>query len=141
MTKLIACCLFTFAACHHDAPAQNPQPTTTDTTGTGSTAMTGSADADDGPEVDPTMPSWAPRSCKGYHAAVVLLANCNDIDQGVRTQVQDKYDADNKTWHDLTNAQQGDIAQIATKCQEQRKSVSGQMNGKCSNVQPTTTRQ
>ncbi|MEO8841398.1 MAG: hypothetical protein ABI591_32180 [Kofleriaceae bacterium] len=127
MTKLIACCLFAFTACHHDAPPQNPQPTTTT-----------SAD-DDGPDVDPTMPSWAPRSCKGYHAAVVMMANCNDVDASVRSQVSAKYEADNKGWHDLTNAQQSDLDQVGTACKEQRKSVRDQMNGKCSNVQPVSS--
>ncbi|MFT3693995.1 MAG: hypothetical protein QM831_12700 [Kofleriaceae bacterium] len=114
--------------CHHDAPSASTTP---------QTASAGSDD--DGPDVDPTMPSWAPRSCKGYHAAVVVMANCKDVDQAARDAIAQKYDADNKAWHDMTNATQADIDQVGVSCRDSRKSVRDQMAGKCSNVQPVSS--
>ncbi len=136
MKRLLICSLFGLFACHHDAAPQTPG-SSTGTTGEGGTAQAG--DEDEGPAVDPTLPSWAPRSCKGYHAAVVKIAACNDIDQAARDQATKKYDADNKGWHDMTNASQSDLDQVQTACRDSRKSVNEQMAGKCSNVQPVSS--
>jgi hypothetical protein len=127
MKTLLACALFAFAACHHDAAPQKP----------GSTATATSDDSDD-PGVDPTMPSWAPPSCKGYHAAVVKLSACPDIDQATKDKVSAKYDADNKSWHDMTNATEADLDQVKASCGDERAAVRAQMSGKCQNVQLTT---
>ncbi|MEO8548989.1 MAG: hypothetical protein ABI678_03425 [Kofleriaceae bacterium] len=129
MKTLIATALLAFAACHHDAAPQNP------TTGAG----TETADSD--PDVDPTLPSWAPPSCRGYHAWVVKFSACNEIEQAARDQVAATYDADNKKWHDMTNATAADLDQVKVSCGESRASVKSQMTGKCTNMvgtqQPT----
>ncbi|HEY0251882.1 MAG TPA: hypothetical protein VGC41_10165 [Kofleriaceae bacterium] len=123
MKTLIATALFAFvAACsHHDAaPAQ---PTTTGANTEASTATD--------PDVDPTLPSWAPPSCKAYHTAVVKLAGCTDLAQDLRDKTSAKYDADNKSWHDLSNATQADLDQVKAACAYQAASVKAQMSGHC----------
>ena len=105
MTKLCSAlfALSVIAACHHDKPAKAPG------SGDSTTAMAG-----DSP--DPTLPSWAPPSCKQYHVSVVKLTGCTMVAQDVRDSVTAKYDADNKAWHDLTNAQQSDLDRIGGEC-------------------------
>lgn len=118
MKSLIAAILFV-AACHHDKDpqvAKAPLPPTAASEG-----------------VDPTLPSWAPHECNAYHAAVVKLAHCNEVDVQVRDRVAAKYDADNKSWHDMTNAQQSDLDQVKLVCQDEYASVNAQLTGKCEN--------
>lgn len=124
MKTLIASLLFAVlvsgAACsHHGAQPATP------TTGSNAEAATD-------PDIDPTLPSWAPASCKGYHTNVVKLAACTDIGQDVRDKVAAKYDADNKSWQGLTNAQQSDLDQVKASCSDQAASVKAQMTGHCS---------
>lgn len=92
------------AACSKSKPAN----TTTTTSGGDTTA---SADIP-----DPTLPSWAPPSCKQYHASVVKLSGCTAVAQEERDAVTAKYDADTKSWHDLTNAQQSDLDRVGMEC-------------------------
>jgi hypothetical protein len=124
MKTLLACTLFAFAACHHDAAPQNPTPTT--------------ASDDDDPAVDPTLPSWAPPACRGYHAWVVKFSACDEIDKGARETVAAKYDADNKKWQEMTNATQADLDQVKVSCGEERATVKSQMTGKCTNMVGTS---
>ena len=123
MKTLIASLLFaSVVACsHHDAEPAAPMMAGSNTE---------AATATD-PDVDPTMPSWAPPSCKAYHTAVVKLAGCTDLAQDLRDKVSAKYDADNKAWHNLTNAQQSDLDQVKTSCSEQAASVKAQMTPSC----------
>jgi hypothetical protein len=120
MKTLIACVLFV-TACSHDskAPAEPSQRTTT------------AAAGDDA--VDPTLPSWAPRSCKAYHAAVVNLTGCTQVAQDVRDRVSAKYDADNKAWHDMQNASQTDLDQVKLSCGDEAASVKAQITNDCAN--------
>jgi hypothetical protein len=37
--------------------------------------------------VDPTVPSWLPKSCIAYHRAVVQAINCEAVDQGTRDEI------------------------------------------------------
>jgi hypothetical protein len=121
MKMLIACALFAVAACSHDSkPAQEPaQPT----------ATAGTPGAEDA--VDPTLPSWAPHSCKAYHAAVIHLAGCTQVAQDVRDRVSAKYDADNKAWHDMQNASQTDLDQVKLACGDEAASVKAQLTNDC----------
>lgn len=132
MKLLIASCLLALAACHHDAPASSTSPT--------APVETGATDTD--PDVDPTLPSWAPPACRGYHAWVVKYSACNEIEQSSRDTVAAKYDADLKKWHDTTNATAEELDAVKTSCAADRKSVKDQMAGKCTNMvgttQPTT---
>lgn len=119
MTKLIACTLLAaVAACsHHDpAPKTTAQLTNNDTA------------------IDPTMPSWAPQSCMAYHTAVVNYGACNDVDQATRDKVAAKYDADNKGWHDITNATQADLDRVKAQCSDAYTALQTEMTGKCKNV-------
>lgn len=81
--------------------------------------------------VDPTLPSWAPRSCAAYHVAVVEAVDCPEIDQGTRDSIKTKYEAANTSWHDLRDTRQEVIDQIAMLCTEDVKHVHAQGNGKC----------
>jgi hypothetical protein len=128
MKTLIACALFALAACHHDAPAQSTTPS--------SPVETGAADTD--PDVDPTLPSWAPPACRGYHAWVVKYSACTEIEQAKRDEVAAKYDADNKKWHELTNATEADLNQVKLSCGDERNTVQARMTGKCTNMVGTT---
>jgi hypothetical protein len=118
MKTLIACVLFV-AACSHDSksPAEPTQPSASAAAG----------------DVDPTLPSWAPRACKAYHAAVVNLAGCTQVAQDVRDRVTAKYDADNKAWHDMQNATQSDLDQVKLSCGDEANSVKAQITNDCAN--------
>ncbi len=107
MTKLCTA-LFVLTAA---AACSKSKPANTTTTGTSGdqTAMAG-----DSP--DPTLPSWAPPSCKQYHATVVKLSGCMAVAQEDRDSVTARYDADTKSWHDMTNAQQSDLDRVGTEC-------------------------
>ncbi|MFT3692606.1 MAG: hypothetical protein QM831_05665 [Kofleriaceae bacterium] len=118
MKTLIAAVLLC-AACHHEPEpqaAQAPLPPTAAAEG-----------------VDPTLPSWAPNECAAYHAAVVKLAHCNELDVTIRDRVAAKWDADAKSWHDMSNAQQSDLDQVKLVCKDEYASVNAQMTGKCEN--------
>jgi hypothetical protein len=126
MKTLIAAALFASLAfgCSHNAPAtQEAQPAPMTTT---EGAQNAQAEG-----VDPTLPSWAPKSCNAYHAAVVKFSHCGDIALDLRDKVAAKYDADTKSWHDMENAQQSDLDQVKVSCGDQQKSVSDQMTGHC----------
>jgi len=126
MKTLIACVLFSLTACSHDSPVQQPaQPTMAEN------APPGTPGAEDA--VDPTLPSWAPRSCKAYHAAVIHLAGCTQVAQDVRDRVAAKYDADNKAWHDMQNATQADLDQVKLSCGDEAASVKAQLTNDCAN--------
>ncbi|HET9990072.1 MAG TPA: hypothetical protein VFQ65_16190, partial [Kofleriaceae bacterium] len=83
--------------------------------------------------VDPTLPSWAPRSCKAYHTAVVNLTGCTQVAQDVRDRVSAKYAADNKAWHDMQNATQADLDQVKLSCGDEAASVKAQITNDCVN--------
>lgn len=107
MTKLwTALFVLTAAtACSHDKKPSNP-----------STGMSGDSSAMSGDTPDPTLPSWAPPSCKQYHATVVKLSGCMAVAQADRDAATAKYDADTKAWHDLTNAEQADLDRVGQEC-------------------------
>jgi hypothetical protein len=113
-------CLFALSACSHEAaPPHEPLPV---------------AKADG---VDPTLPSWAPKTCAEYHAAVVKFSHCGEIALDLRDKVSAQYDADNKAWHDIADAKQSDLDQVKLACGDQTSSVNAQMTGKCTNVEAT----
>jgi len=107
MTRLCTA-LFVLTAA---AACSKSKPANTTTTGAETTASAG-----DTP--DPTLPSWAPSSCKQYHVSVVKLSGCTAVAQAERDAVTAKYDADTKAWHDMTNAQQSDLDRVGTECSQ-----------------------
>lgn len=110
MKTLLALALV-LSACSHHSDAKSPS---------GPTGM-----------VDPTLPSWAPRSCAAYHVAVVEATECMEIDQGTRESIKTKYEAANTSWHDLHDTRQEVIDQISMLCTEDVKFVHEQGAGKC----------
>jgi hypothetical protein len=116
MKLLIFSCLVV-AACSHDAAPAHP------------TNATAAADTD--PPVDPTLPSWAPRSCSGYHAAVVNFLACEAVSKETRDVVRTKYDLDQAKWQAMENQPQGAIDGVRQSCSEDWHSVKMQMEGKC----------
>lgn len=81
--------------------------------------------------VDPTLPSWAPKSCKGYHTVVVKAVDCTEIDQASRDQIKSKYEASDTAWHNLQNATQAQIDEIAAACKTDHDHVHDTAAGKC----------
>jgi hypothetical protein len=81
--------------------------------------------------VDPTLPSWAPKSCNRYHTAVVKAHDCPELDQGTRDSIKAKYETQKTAWANLQNAEQAQIDQIGTECTEGTQAVQAQAAGKC----------
>jgi hypothetical protein len=131
MMKLVALALITAAAaCQHDRPAQTtPAPPLTSTT------MSGTPTVD--PFVDPTLPSWAPKSCAAYHAAVVRFVSCETDDAAKREAVRESYDSENKRWHDMMNVEQKAIDEVQTACAARTTDISAKTDPSC--PQTTTT--
>jgi len=81
--------------------------------------------------VDPTLPSWAPKSCTAYHVAVVKAVGCEELPQPMRTSIKVRYEAANNAWHDLRNAQLETIDQIGLLCAADVTYVQSQSSGRC----------
>jgi len=92
---------------------------------------TAASDRDTEPSVDPTLPSWAPPSCKHYHAAVVKLIACEAVPQATRDAAKAKYDADHAKWQAMQEQPQGAIGEVRQSCADDAKAVGEQMTGKC----------
>lgn len=120
--------LLGIVACSHSQPAPQSPPSAEPVAGApgGSGAV-----ASEGPEVDPTLPSWAPRSCKGYHAAVVNALVCEEIAQGTRDLIKKTYEDRNHGWQAVEDAPQGRIAEIGKQCTDDAALVRAEHAGKC----------
>jgi hypothetical protein len=121
MKSLIALSLVIFAACSHHNNDTTTMPASNATEATG--------DAE--PAVDPTLPSWAPHSCSGYHAVVVKLVSCEAVSQEARDAVKTKYDTDHTKWAAMTDQPQGAIEEVNQGCKNDWQSVRAQLEGKC----------
>ena len=73
MTKLLATAALLFAACG-GATRSSPQTATTTSGGTDHA-------------VDPTVPSWTPKSCIAYHKVTIEALDCPAIEQSTRDQI------------------------------------------------------
>ena len=125
MKSLIIISTLFFGACSHRSnDATTPSGTSTATSAS-------DTDGDTDPAVDPTLPSWAPRSCRGYHAAVVRLIDCEAVPKDTRDAAKAKYDADHAKWQAMQEQPQGAIEEIGQSCAGDAKAVRAQMNGKC----------
>ena len=124
MRTTLATLLFGIVACSHSQPAAQTPGTPGAATEPGTTA-----DADE--QIDPTLPSWAPRACSGYHAAVVRALSCDEIAQPARDLIKKTYDARHDGWQALTDAPQGKIDEIGKQCRDDAQSVRTEHAGKC----------
>jgi hypothetical protein len=109
-----------FGACSH----QNKDATTPSEPASG-------AGAEAEPSVDPTLPSWAPRSCTTYHAVVVKLVACEAVPQETRDGVKAKYDADHAKWQAMQDQPQGAIEEVGQRCVEDAAAVRAQLSATC----------
>jgi hypothetical protein len=83
------------------------------------------------PSVDPTIPSWAPKSCIAYHKAVVEALECAAIAQGKRDLIQKAFGTASEGWKAETNATPERIEQVRTGCERDTESVHADTEGKC----------
>ena len=113
---VIGLSLFVTAACSRDKPSTTP---------TAEESM-----------VDPTVPSWAPKSCLAYHAAVVRFVGCEQMDATARETTKANYEADSKSWQEMSNLPQGAIAEVDAKCTTDGEAISAQIDPAC----PGTTK-
>jgi hypothetical protein len=118
--KLFTVLVLALAACGSSSKKSN--------TTTGAASGTPS---DDTAMVDPTLPSWAPKSCNAYHVVVVKAVDCPELDQARRDSIKNTYETQNTAWHQLQNADQSAIDQIGVDCTEGSQAVEAQAAGKC----------
>ena len=117
--------LLGIAACSHGQPApQGPAPTAPAPT-------TAAVTVEHEPLVDPTLPSWAPRSCTRYHTVVVDALACGEIAQGTRTLIKLTYDARTQSWQTLVDAPPGRIEEIGKQCTDDSQLVLTEQAGRC----------
>ena len=134
MTKLLVAASFLFAACSDPAPTATPPaapPTgaaTANQPGTNTAGLTGGLDE---PSVDPTVPSWTPRSCLEYHKVVVEALDCDAIEQTKRDLIQEAYGAASKEWKAESDGTPARILQVAEACERSTASVQADSAGKC----------
>ena len=126
-TTLLAL-LFGIVACSHTQPAPQASVPASGAPTVPTEAVT---TADDEPAVDPTLPSWAPRSCTHYHAVVVRALACGEIAQGTRDLIKQTYDTRTQSWQALQDAPQGKIAEIGKQCTGDAQLVRAEHAGKC----------
>ena len=125
MKTTLTALLFAIVGCSHgQAGPQAPAPTPLATT-------EAPAPTEDEPTVDPTLPSWAPRTCSRYHRIVVEALACGEIAQGTRDLIRKTYDAHDASWHALQDAPQGKIAEIGKQCTDDAQLVHAEHAGKC----------
>lgn len=87
----------------------------------------GSAD----PAVDPTVPSWAPQSCKDYQKAVFQAVECEALEQGKRDEIKSKYDTDAAAWKADQNVDDAKVASVGTECTASIEAVRAAIGDKC----------
>ncbi len=92
------------AACSHsEPPPVTPLPPV---------ETTAAAD----PLIDPTLPSWAPRSCASYHAAVVRVLDCDALEGTKKAQIKAQYDVDHAKWDAMHDEPLDAISQVGEDC-------------------------
>lgn len=114
LDRLVLGLVLVTAACAKDNPATTPSNSTEDE------AM-----------VNPTVPSWAPKSCIAYHTAVVRFVGCEAMDAAARDTVKASYEADSQRWQEMSNLPQGAIADVGAKCTADGDAVRAQIGAGC----------
>ncbi len=117
--KICLALVIALTACSHKSDTKTPA------------SGGGGGTSDDTAMVDPTLPSWAPKTCTSYHTVVVKAVDCPEIDQGTRDSIKAKYEAQNTAWHELQNAPPERITEIGTECKTDHDTVHAQAAGKC----------
>lgn len=87
----------------------------------------GSAD----PAIDPTLPSWAPQSCKAYAKAVYQAVECEPIAQAKRDDIKSKYDTDLAAWKADTNVDDAKVAAVTAECDKSKEAVRVAIGDNC----------
>lgn len=82
------------------------------------------------PEVDPTVPSWAPRTCIAYHRAVVQAIDCTAIEQAKRDAIRAKYEADSAAWK-TAEATPAKVDEVRAACDADTASVRAEIGTSC----------
>ena len=82
------------------------------------------------PEVDPTMPSWAPQTCIAYHRAVVQAVDCTAVEQGKRDEIRSKFAADSAGWK-TADATPAKIDEVKGYCETETASVRAAIGTNC----------
>ena len=99
--------------------------------GSKSNASTSPTGGEGEPIVDPTIPSWAPKSCNAYHKAVVQALECEAIDQGKRDEIRTAFDTSSATWKAEKDASAARIEEVRVMCVNSTESVQADTVGKC----------
>ena len=111
----------TTACSHHDPAPATPTPPDP------SVAAADDPETDPNvPAVDPTMPSWSPRSCNAYHVAVLHILDCDQIEPTKRAQIKAQYDLDHATWQAMHDEPLDAIAQVRDACKASWRSLHDQ---------------
>lgn len=82
------------------------------------------------PEVDPTVPSWAPKTCIAYHRAVVQAVDCTAVAQDKRDAIRAKYEADSAGWK-TAEATPAKVDEVRGYCETAAASVRGDIGTSC----------
>lgn len=106
------------AACGGGAKSSDKSTVATETGGDGQ------------PEVDPTMPSWAPKTCIAYHRAVVQALDCTAIEQGKRDAIKAKYETDSTGWK-TADATPAKVDEVKAYCETETASVRNDIGTTC----------
>ena len=125
--------LFALVACSHQEPAATTPPATSPAQPTETVAA-----ADPEPMVDPTLPSWAPRSCSGYHAAVVRALDCDAIGATKRAQIKADYDVEHAKWVAMHDEAPETVNQVGETCQSDLKSLRVIYDAQCTTAAAET---
>jgi hypothetical protein len=113
MNKLLATATLFFAACGGPATQSSPRTANTES------------------RVDPTVPSWTPKSCIAYHKVTVEALDCPAIEQSKRDQIQQQYGEASQAWKTEEDADRANVEQIAQACERSSESVHADIAGKC----------
>lgn len=129
MTKLLISALL-LAACGGSPTSTSTTPSQPVAHQSGETYgdTTGGANQ---PSVDPTLPSWAPKSCVAYHKVTVEAMGCTAIEQSKRDAIQQQYGAASQSWKAMENADQARIDEIAATCVRSSDAVHADIAGNC----------
>jgi hypothetical protein len=114
--RTILLALVVTAACHHDSSPQSPQQ---------AEPVPTAASNDDlgGMPTDPTLPSWAPKECAGYHAAVVRFAECDAVSKESRNVVKTQYDTDDARWKAMHDQPPDQIIYVRDDCRAAARAI------------------
>ncbi len=92
--------------------------------------VAGETGGDGQPEVDPTVPSWAPQTCIAYHRAVVQALDCTAIEQGKRDAIKAKYETDAEGWKTV-EATPAKVEEVKAYCETTTASVRADIGTTC----------